>query len=142
MWDIVKTETPPQKSEDDVHPLNIDGKTVEDHQNIANTFNAYFSTVTDKMNANNSMNFNVASNGAHPLSYLHQVFIRPFPNTKFSPVSTKEVSEIINSLKWKNSHCYDEIPIKILKISLPFIISPLSHIYATGCCLWAHFLRD
>jgi hypothetical protein len=97
-------------------------------------------TVTDKMNA---MNINVASNGAHPLSYLHQVFIRPFPNIKLSPVSTKEVCEIIKSLKWKNSHDYDEISIKILKISSPFIISPLTYtVYATGCCLWAHILRD
>jgi len=56
------------------------------------------------------------------------VFIRPFANIKLTPVSTKEISEIIKSLKWKNSHDYDEIPIKILKISLPFIISPLTFI--------------
>jgi hypothetical protein len=29
----------------------------------------------------------------------------------------------------KNSHGYDEITIKILKINLPFIISPLTYIF-------------
>jgi hypothetical protein len=46
---------------------------------------------------------------------------------KLTPVSTREFSEIIKSLKWKNSHGYD-IPIKILTISLPYIISPLTYI--------------
>jgi len=43
------------------------------------------------------------------------VFIIPFPNIKLTPVSTKEVGEKIKSLKWKNSHGHDEIPIKIQK---------------------------
>jgi hypothetical protein len=38
-------------------------------------------------------------------------------------------TEIVKSLKSTNSHGYDEIPIKVLKLSLPFIISPLIHIY-------------
>jgi Notch-like protein len=37
-------------------------------------------------------------------------------------------SEIIKSLKRKKSHCYDEISIKILKTSLPFIVSLLTYI--------------
>ena len=51
------------------------------------------------------------------LNYLYQVFTRPFPNIKLTPVTTTEISGIIKSLKWKNSHGYDEIPIRILKIS-------------------------
>jgi hypothetical protein len=62
------------------------------------------------------------------LNYLYQVFTRPFPNIKLTPVTTKEISVIIKSLKWKNSHGYDEIPIRILKISLPFIISSPTYI--------------
>jgi hypothetical protein len=61
------------------------------------------------------------------LNYLYQVFVRPFPHIKLTPVSTKEISETIKSLTWNNSHGYDEIPIKILKICLPFIISPLTY---------------
>jgi len=76
------------------------------------------------------LNINVAPNAVHPLNYLYEVFIRPFPNIKLTPVSTKEVSEIMKSLKWKNSHGHNEIPIKILKMSLPFIMSSLTY---TGC---------
>ena len=60
--------------------------------------------------------------------------MRPFPHIKLTPVTTKEVSEIIKSLKWKNSHGYDEIPVRTLKISLPFIISPLTHICNKSLC--------
>ena len=69
---------------------------------------------------NNSMSMNLA------LNCVCQVFIRLLPHIKLTPVSTKEISEIIKSLKWKNSHGFDEITIKILKISLPFIVSPLT----------------
>lgn len=57
-----------------------------------------------------------------------QVFTRPFPRIKLTPTSTKEIIEIVKSLKSKNSHGYYEIPIKILKLSLPFIASPLIYI--------------
>ena len=56
------------------------------------------------------------------------MFIRPFPHIKLTPVSAKEINEIIMSLKWENSHGYDEILIKVLKISLPFIIPHLTYI--------------
>jgi hypothetical protein len=83
------------------------------------------------MSLNNSMTMNLA------LNYLYQVFIRPFPHIKLTPVSTKEISEIIKSLKWKNSHGCDEIPIKILKIILPFITSPV-----ISRCPRVYFLHD
>jgi hypothetical protein len=88
------------------------------------------------MSVNNSMTMNSA------LNYLYQVFTRPFPHIKLMPVSTKEIGEIIKSLKWKSSHGYDEIPTKILKISLPFILSPLTYIYVVSHCLQAYFLHD
>jgi hypothetical protein len=123
IWDIVKTET-----KKDISSLNIDGKTVNDHQNIAKIFNSYFSTVTHRISVNNPTNTNTTPNVAHPLSYLYQVLTKPFPSIKLTPVSTQDITEIIKSLKWTNSHGYDEIPIKILNINLPFIISPLTFI--------------
>jgi hypothetical protein len=62
------------------------------------------------------------------LNYLYEVFIGPFPCMQLAPVTSKEIKEIIKSLKWKNSHTYDEIPMRVLKISLPFIISPVIYI--------------
>jgi len=47
-------------------------------------------------------------------------------NLKYS--TTYEINKILKSLKTKNSYGYDEIPIKILKLSAPFIISPLTYI--------------
>jgi len=35
----------------------------------------------------------------------------------------------MQSMKPKNSHGYDEISIKILKICVPFILSPLTYIF-------------
>ena len=39
-------------------------------------------------------------------------------------MTTYEINKIIKSLKTKNSYGYDEICIKILKLSAPFIIPP------------------
>ena len=80
------------------------------------------------MNVNNTVNRIVSYNDPNPLEYLHQVFASQFPSIKLTPVSTNEIREIINSLKWKNSHGYDEIPIKILKTSLLYTESPLTYI--------------
>jgi hypothetical protein len=44
------------------------------------------------------------------------------------PVTWKEIKEINKSLKMKNSCGYDEVPAKIVKLSLPFISSPLIYI--------------
>jgi hypothetical protein len=42
--------------------------------------------------------------------------------------SSKEINKIRDSLKNKNSSEYDEITTKIIKISKPFIISPITNI--------------
>ena len=47
----------------------------------------------------------------------------------FNPTSTYEVIKIIHSLKSKNSHGYEEIMSRILKINAPHIISPLMNIF-------------
>jgi len=59
---------------------------------------------------------------------LSNLFHKPFLSIKFNKTSTKEIEKIINSLKIKESSGYDEISTKILKISAPFISSPLSYI--------------
>jgi hypothetical protein len=87
------------------------------------------------MSVSNLLTMNLA------LNYLHKDFIRPFPCIQLAPVTAKEISEIIKSLKWKNSHGYDEIPMGILKISLPFVISPLTYIYAINRYPQAYFLH-
>jgi hypothetical protein len=74
-------------------------------------------------------NNNIGTNNEEtPLHYLLQLLSNPFPNVKFSNTSTQEIERIINSLQSKSSHGYDEILIKILKVSAPFISSPLNYI--------------
>ena len=63
-----------------------------------------------------------------PLYYLTQSFKNLFPNINLKSVSTNEIKNIIKSLKPKNSSGYDGISTKLLKISSPFINSPLTHI--------------
>jgi hypothetical protein len=44
------------------------------------------------------------------------------------PITTTEIENIIKTLKPKNSYGYDEISTKLLKITAPFISSPLNYI--------------
>jgi len=46
----------------------------------------------------------------------------------FKCFSTKEITSIIKSFKTKNSFSYDEISIKLLKISVTYLSSPLTYI--------------
>jgi hypothetical protein len=66
---------------------------------------------------------------SNPNYYLLNQPHRVFPNVKFKNTSPQEIENIIRSLKANGSHGYDEITTKILKISAPFISSPLSHVF-------------
>lgn len=48
--------------------------------------------------------------------------------TRLLVSTTKEIKDIIKSLPLKNSSSYDEIPLRILKISMPLIASPLTYL--------------
>jgi hypothetical protein len=60
--------------------------------------------------------------------FMEQVFTKPYCSMDCKCTTTKEVERIIKSLKTKNSYGYDEISTKILKISRPFISSPINYI--------------
>ena len=103
---------------------------------MANEFNKYFSTIAKNINTkqNKLILYNVDK--TTPLHFLTQSFKNPLPNINLKSVSTKEIKNIIKSLKPKNSLGYDGISTKLLKISSPFIISPLTHtVYATNLYL-------
>jgi hypothetical protein len=97
---------------------------------IADAFNRYLLSVSEGINTKNNhddfSNNNIKS--TMPIHYLLQSFQNPFLNIALKSLSTREVENIIKSLKLKNSHGYDEVSTKILKISSPFISSPLTHI--------------
>jgi hypothetical protein len=76
----------------------------------------------------NNHNVNASSNHENPISYLSKVFNQPFPTINLKYVSSKEIEDIAKSLKSKNSHGYDEISTKILKLSIYYTSSPLTYI--------------
>jgi Notch-like protein len=61
-------------------------------------------------------------------NYLITNFNKTFSRINLKYATTYEINKILISLNTKNSYRYDEIPIKILKLSVPFIISPLTYI--------------
>ena len=47
---------------------------------------------------------------------------------KLKSITSNEIKNVVNSFKLKGSHGYDEIPIKILKLIVPYILSPLTYL--------------
>ena len=76
----------------------------------------------------NNHNVNALSNHENPISYLSRAFNQPFPPVNLKCVSSQEIEDIKKSLKTKNSHGYEEISTKILKLSIYYISSPLIYI--------------
>ena len=119
VWNIVKTETNKQDS-NTVPPLNMEGKTATSFHELASIFNNYFANATYSTKSDNSDNTLTA------LDNLKLIYPKSFPRIYMTPVN--EIKNIIKSLKLKNSYGYDEIPTRILKISLPYIISPITYL--------------
>ena len=99
---------------------------VNDYAKIVEIFSKHFSTITKTNPTNNLHNTN--NYKISPMHYLHQSFNCIFPSFKLMPLASKDVGNIIKFLNTKNSHGYDEISTKLLKLSLPLILSPLTHI--------------
>jgi hypothetical protein len=128
-WSIIKSVIGRKINNAGIQFLNIDGKFTDNHHMITDSLNNYFLTMADKMNSNNTeVGHIIHSDTDKHLNYLSQAFTTPFLKIKFNYTSTKQIDKIINSLKSKNSNGYDEISIKILKISDPFISSPVNSI--------------
>ena len=120
-WNIIKAETNRLKG-----PSNTD---TSSSQNSPEDYNRHFLSISksiiDGIRSKNNQSSNTTKN---PTNYLSNIFHTPFPCIKFRTTSTREIEKIINSLKSKDSFGYDEISTKILKISAPFISSPLRYI--------------
>ena len=127
-WQIIESVTNKTKCNHGISSLEIDGKTCNDSLGIAKAFNTYFTTSTEKISVSNPGYPHLAPSNVCPSTYLKQVFSKPFPGINFTPTTTKAITEIVNSLKSTNSQVMMEVPIRVLKCSLPFIISPLLYI--------------
>jgi hypothetical protein len=102
--------------------------TINNSQNSRKVFNKYFLSITENILQDVRCTKKQGSNiNKNPNYYLLNLFHKPFPSVKFKNTSPKEIEKIINSLKIKESSGYDKVSTKILKISAPFISSPLSY---------------
>jgi hypothetical protein len=61
--------------------------------------------------------------------YLDLVLRSPSPKIRFNNIMTKETEKVTSSLYPKNSYGYDEILMKILKISAPCTSSFVCYIF-------------
>jgi Notch-like protein len=102
----------------------INGDLTENQQVIADSFQSHFLSIADKLVSNNIEDIN----DTNCKDYLYRIFKNPYPNLISDCTTTKEIENIIQSLKSKNSCGYDEILVKIPKVSSPFITAPLNYI--------------
>jgi hypothetical protein len=105
IWDIVKLETNKIGNRDQATTLNIEGTLVRNCQDIANEFNKYLLSIAKKYFKDQNDTVFHKQDDNTPLHYLLQSFTTPFPNMKLKSISSKEVENIIKSLKtnWKSS---------------------------------------
>jgi hypothetical protein len=125
-WSVTKTITNNKKNCNDILMMQIDRKFTTHYQTIAEKFNHYYVSVTDNINNNKSTTDN--SNKINPLNYLCSAFKQSFTNITVKNTTTYEIEITIKELRSGKSCGYDEITARILKISSPFIVSPLTYI--------------
>ena len=125
-WKIINHENGKPSHDNNIASLKIDNKEITDQNKIANIFNNYFLSIADSLNAGKNKHTNIKE--SNPISYLINNFHQLFPKMKWHLTSMHEIGKITKSLKSKNTSGYDEISMRILKLSAPYIVSPLTYI--------------
>jgi hypothetical protein len=108
--------------------LKISNTEIEDKEHMTNVFNEYFisvaQTIVDDLNRDNKK----IGTRINPLHSLNNKYGPTFEPIKWHYTSTTDIKKINKSLKTKSSYGYNNISTRILKISIPYITSPLSYI--------------
>jgi hypothetical protein len=65
----------------------------------------------------------------YKITVIARVAVYVMTSGNHSILIIHEIEKIIHSLKCKDSYGYDEISTRILKISAPYILSPLTYIF-------------
>jgi hypothetical protein len=125
-WKVINHENGKPSHYNNTISLRIGNKEVTNQNKIANIFNKHFLSIADTLNFGNNKHTNTKE--PNPISYLTNSFHRHFPKMKWHYTSTSEVGKIIKSLKSRSSSVYDEVSTRILKVSAPYIVSPLAYI--------------
>jgi hypothetical protein len=126
-WNIVKTITNNKNNINNISTINIKDKLSSNPLAIANAFNTYFSSPAENLIKNFSGKN--TTNNNDPISYLRQNFRQSSSTIKLSATTTYEIEKMIHFFKCKNCYGYDEISLRILKVSAPYVLSPLRYIF-------------
>jgi hypothetical protein len=100
-WNIVNELLGKQHSTNDIQNLTTEGSQLTKQHDIAEAFNKYFSSVTDKKISNILENLGQKSSSSY--SYLDLDNGNHYPPMVFKSFSTHEIISITKSLKTKNS---------------------------------------
>jgi hypothetical protein len=127
-WNIIKNEAGRNNIKYD--KANVYNTDKEYNKSVnAEVFSKYFLTIAGSISCRIAgNNKQIINRTKHSLSYLSQTFNLPFTNIVFHNTYTGEIEKIIHSFPWKNLCGYEEISMRILKISAPFMSSHLCHI--------------
>ena len=100
----------------------MEGSSATHSQELDCIFNEYFINSTNLIQTGNLKDNSSATEN------LNIVYNRSFAQIELTPVTAHEIKNIIKSLKWKNSSGHDEGLPWLLKLSLPYITSPLTYL--------------
>jgi hypothetical protein len=120
-WNIIKKGTGKEHPVEEAPSLLVNNEKLTDPTMVANAFNNFFLTVTEKLNTQKPEK-------GDAISFLKNSFPRNFTSIKIIPITATEIKSNIRSLKPRNSSGYDEITSKILKTCASTISLPLSFI--------------
>jgi hypothetical protein len=120
-WNIIKNEIGRMHPIEQVPSSLMNIKKLKDQTTVANTFNNFFLTTSEKLNIHKFKK-------GDAITFSKDSFPRNFPNINIILITEAEIKSTISSLKPKNSSGYDEITSKIIKSRTSIISFPLSYI--------------
>jgi exonuclease III len=127
-WEIIRKETGKYNQLNKIESLKINNVIVSNTKEMAHKFNDHFSSIADSITKNIRKENDKHRNFNNHLTYLNNNTHTTYLHIHWKHTTSYEINKIIKTLKNSNSYGYDGHPTKIIKLSAPFITSPLTHI--------------
>ena len=130
-WEIINSETLRKTSYGEMQSLKIGNKSINNQQSIAEALNACFLSIVGNILNNKYQVYTIyvdnSINSDISLHFLSQTLNALCPHMKYKPATTKEINNIIISLRAKDSYGY-EISTKVPRISSSLLYNSLNYI--------------
>jgi len=125
-WQIINKERGTKFTNKQISSLTIKDVTITNQSIIATQFNKFFTSVADTIRYDK--NIGSTTKNQDSMKYLHKAYTHSFTPLRWEYATTYEVQQAIKTLKTKSASGYDEISNIVIKLSAPYIISPLTYI--------------